>query len=223
MKTGIEKSSTRTNIFVKKSRKAGLQNNGRSSRDSLSYLHQTLGNRAVQRLFRKKDICKNGHSEDCAKFIGNNSASCKFYECREINNECKCGDKGYYIGYGYKYCKRFNEITRFKLSSPGRRWVERTTRCLQEYLDKRVPWNTPCEKVRKMAFDSHPGCYVKSGLCSLSPIDWWHIFKTVDSSDFEMKQAIITASYCFGKWYGPPNLNPKSPAFKMWLLYHRRF
>ncbi len=56
MKTGIEKSSTRSNIFVKKSRKAGLQNNGRSSRDSLSYLHQTLGNQAVQRLFRKLDV-----------------------------------------------------------------------------------------------------------------------------------------------------------------------
>ena len=80
--------------------------------------------------------------------------------------------------------------------------MQKTTKCLQEYIHNNIPWDESCKKVKKKAFDSHPRCYLKSGICSLSPVDWWHVVNTVDSSDFDLKQSIITGIGCLPRWLG---------------------
>src|SRR5207248_10941174 len=56
------------------------------------------------------------------------------------------------------------------------------------------------EVVKTMAFNSHPGCYVTSGLCFLSPDDWALIWATIDSRDNDLKQVLVTAVYCAGNY-----------------------
>lgn len=131
----------------------------------------------------------------CADRLG----SCDYYDCREEHHPC--GSDGYYLGYGGKYCNRFNNETRPELSSDGQAWVDITTRCLQRYLENHIPYDADCDDVRRRAFDSHPDCYVAGGICNLSVSDWWKIFWTVDASDMEVRQALLTAAACPGEWW----------------------
>jgi hypothetical protein len=140
------------------------------------------------------------YSEDCSRYIGSGSSSCEFYKCREANNECRCNERGYYIGYGLKYCDRFNRITRPILSPAGQRWIDQTTACLQNHINSHVAWDAPCSDVKKKAFESHPGCYVRSGICFLPPSDWDLILATIDMSDNDLKQTIITGISCIFNW-----------------------
>ena len=124
---------------------------------------------------------------------------CNYYTCRE--DEKHCGGSGYYLGYGGKYCRRFNTRTKPKLSAAGKNWVDRTTACLQRYLENQVAYDTDCETTRRLAFDSHAGCYVEGGICNLPVGDWWHIFQTIDMSDLEFTQAFLTGVSCPGIWW----------------------
>jgi hypothetical protein len=79
-------------------------------------------------------------------------------------------------------------------------WLDHTLLCLQEFIDRNVPVDADPERVKSMAFDSHPGCYVTSGLCFLSPGDWSVIFKTIDPWDNDLVQVLVTAVYCGGNY-----------------------
>jgi outer membrane protein OmpA-like peptidoglycan-associated protein len=131
--------------------------------------------------------------EGCSHLVG----SCDFYLCREKKHPC--GDKGYYKGYGYKYCERFTKILEPIMSKEGKKWLQDTRLCLQKHIDTKIPLDTPCPEVKESAFDSHPFCYVYSGLCSLSPVEWGKILGVIDSEDNDMKQAAITALLCLGE------------------------
>jgi len=111
---------------------------------------------------------------------------CSFYEdCLETRYHC--GADGYPLGYGKKYCNKFN-AARDKFSQKGQVWMLDTMECLQRFL---VPEATgpeemgeeggsPCDALRKTAFDSHAECYVQNGLCTLSVRDWMEIVEVVD-------------------------------------------
>lgn len=192
--------------------------------DKIMFLQRTIGNQAVGR-FLKSTVMHPGnnlqdipfrststgftiqrkpdqrnYSEDCSPYIGSGVKSCEFYKCREANTGNKCGKRGYYLGYGLKYCKRFNLVTRKKLSKAGKKWLDKTTKCLQEYIHNNIPWDESCKKVKKKAFNSHPRCYLKSGICSLPIRDMLHIFLTVDPDDIELKQIIMTGIGCGIRW-----------------------
>jgi hypothetical protein len=71
--------------------------------------------------------------------------------------------------------------------------------CLQEHLDH-IAWDEDCSYVKASAFDSHPGCYIRSGICFLPPTDWKLILDTIDIQDINLRQAIITGVSCIGNW-----------------------
>ena len=80
----------------------------------------------------------------------------------------------YYMNYGNKYCKAFSEKTRPSLTTQGKTWLDKTLVALQEAKEKKLKADPKIEmdspKFRKYAFDSHPDCYLKSGLLKL-PVD----------------------------------------------------
>lgn len=140
-------------------------------------------------------------SEDCSRYMGmEGEAACEFYRCREANTGHACGSRGYYLGYGLKYCERFSRLLRPRLSDPGKRWLDRTRLYLMEYIHRNVPWDAPCANVKQSAFDSHPGCYVRGGICFLPSSDWMKILEIIDSADNDLKQGIITGISCIFNW-----------------------
>ena len=96
-----------------------------------------------------------------------NSFGCEWYtNC--LDQKYPCGDKGYAIDYGFKYCSKFNEnISKF--NAQGQEWVRNTMDCLKSTLAKEiVPYfDKNCDIIRKTAFDSHPPCYIQNGFCEL--------------------------------------------------------
>lgn len=122
--------------------------------------------------------------------------SCDFYlNCLEKKQSC--GNTGYAIGYGYKYCSRFlkyNQSPQEKqMTSRGLAWRDHTLICLQNALVgilknwSAADWNDNkvCTNVKDFAFDSHPDCYVKSmpSFCELPLRDWRTLISDMDSKD----------------------------------------
>ncbi|MBA3946491.1 MAG: DUF4157 domain-containing protein [Herpetosiphonaceae bacterium] len=150
-------------------------------------------------------LTQRSRSEDCSRYINQSGlASCEFYRCREANNGNQCGQSGYYLGYGLKYCERFSRVLRPILSEPGQRWLDRTRVCLMQHIQDHVPYHVPfdfnCDAVKRSAFDSHPNCYVQGGICFLPSSDWQRILNIIDSADNDLKQAIITGISCLANW-----------------------
>ncbi|KAK2877796.1 hypothetical protein FQN49_001194 [Arthroderma sp. PD_2] len=105
--------------------------------------------------------------------------TCTFYKsCLE--KKIPCGPDGYAIAYGDHCCHEFTNASG-QLSEKGQGWVTETMLCLQEKL---VPYGTgqqaaTCPDIRKFAFATHPDCYIKGGVCTLPPTDWFVIVGTV--------------------------------------------
>ncbi|KAJ7655696.1 hypothetical protein DFH06DRAFT_1132781 [Mycena polygramma] len=108
--------------------------------------------------------------------------SCSFYaDCLE--SRYHCGPTGYPLGYGEKYCTKF-QANRATLSARGQVWMLATMHCLQEAL---VPdaiaapdASTTCAALEDKAFGTHAHCYVSSGICKLPPSDWAAVLEIVD-------------------------------------------
>ncbi|KAF8962393.1 hypothetical protein BDZ97DRAFT_1824858 [Flammula alnicola] len=106
---------------------------------------------------------------------------CTFYaDCLEA--QYHCGAQGYPIGYGQQYCEKFN-ADKSDLSPAGQNWMLDTMECLQRTL---VPEATgapdavqTCAELTEKAFDSHPKCYIDSGLCWLGVKEWVEIVKII--------------------------------------------
>jgi Stanniocalcin family len=128
--------------------------------------------------------------------------TCTFYtEC--LNRRIPCGSDGYPIGYGLHFCNAFLHSAAPKMSTRGKTWITKTMLCLQQRL---VPFGsgerrTTCPNLKSVAFGSHPGCYVSSGLCTLPPTDWVTIVKTVSLKELfgsldALKETLKTAEGC---------------------------
>ncbi|KAL4477721.1 hypothetical protein ABPG74_002871 [Tetrahymena malaccensis] len=123
-----------------------------------------------------------------------------------------CGPKGYPVGYGYKYCSRF--VEKFNKFSPaGQKWIDGTLTCLKQSLKDALIHSDSmtCADVNKIAFNSHPKCYVENGFCELfTKQDIQEIYQTLVSllqvyqvKDFlsiqSIKQVITVAFDCLQK------------------------
>lgn len=62
-------------------------------------------------------------------------AVCGYYACAEGRRRVPCGEDGYFLAYGGKYCKRFTERTAPQLSPAGQRWLVDVRRCLIAFLE----------------------------------------------------------------------------------------
>ena len=111
--------------------------------------------------------------------------SCFFYtNCME--NKVPCGQSGYAIGYGSKFCNKFVRNINF-FSSSGQTWMYATMNCLQKALVSPLQQcDKTCSELRTLAFDSHPSCYVTSGvgICNLPYSDWFGVVRVVGSELF---------------------------------------
>ncbi|CAF1293351.1 unnamed protein product [Adineta steineri] len=124
--------------------------------------------------------------------------SCAFYsDCME--EKVACGPNGYALGYGMKYCMKFSNTLQ-SFSPRGQRWIWDTMNCLQKTLVSPLKnCENNCSILRKTAFDSHPGCYVKSGVCELPAFDWITIASIVGKDIFSSDgfiQALKTVPQC---------------------------
>jgi|MDSW01.2.fsa_nt_gb hypothetical protein len=139
--------------------------------------------------------------QECSEYRAfDDCQMCEMYSCLEAQNGLNCGDRGYFRGYGQKYCARFSAITGEFMSDAGRQWLANVRSCLLDEVESLLEDTSSCKDIRQGAFDSHPGCYVQSGLCSLPPSDWGHIVATISPWDNDLKQVILSGAGCLQEW-----------------------
>ena len=126
-------------------------------------------------------------------------ALCSYYDCRESISQC--GDRGYLTGYVGKYCQRFATVTEPRVSPAAAAWLGRVRHCLVDYLETEVPYDADCETIDRLGTDSHAACYVESGFCDLSPLDWFHIVHSIDVGDVPLRVVLRTAHGCLQSWF----------------------
>jgi hypothetical protein len=98
---------------------------------------------------------------------------CEFYTCYESNR--KCGQFGYPIGFGEKYCLKFEKKTS-NFSKHGQEFIHKTRSCLIQNLYE-ISYELSCRKLKKKSFDDHVKCYVEGGYCELSKADRKELYK----------------------------------------------
>ena len=120
---------------------------------------------------------------------------CGFYsECLEAVQPC--GENGYALGYGLKYCERFTSerlFTCLKNNTYSLSWVNNTRTCLQQALVPMLNTNHTeiCQQIKTEAFHTHPDCYTAGGkaipqgpsFCFLTIPDLVCVLETVDMDD----------------------------------------
>jgi hypothetical protein len=126
--------------------------------------------------------------------------TCAFYSaCLEA--DMPCGTSGYAIGYGEKYCSRYDVDHRF--SPQGLVWRDAVLHCLQESLVPELPKapSMTCTAITDFAFDTHPRCYTEGpSICFLPPSDVLNVIGTIDGTDLlslrSVKQIASVAVTC---------------------------
>ncbi|PCJ15011.1 MAG: hypothetical protein COB02_18440 [Candidatus Cloacimonadota bacterium] len=129
---------------------------------------------------------------------------CDFYT-NYLEKKVECGKGGYAIGYGYKYCSKFDKYKK-NYSNYGKLWNDSAMKCLQTKLVNYInldPYNMPsCEDLERFAFKSHPTCYTqkKYSFCNLRAKDYINILKVIQAKDLlskkGIKQVLATAKIC---------------------------
>jgi len=134
-------------------------------------------------------------STTCSDYIDiAGCGGCQFYACREA--EHACGASGYYVAYAEKYCVRFLQSLRPRMSAAGQRFLDVARDCLMRYVDDELAPDDACDDVRARAFHSHVACYHDNGFCELPVTDQWLLINTVDPADFDVSAALQTAVSC---------------------------
>lgn len=142
---------------------------------------------------------------------------CTFYaQCLEV--QYHCGEDGYPLGYGQKYCDKFNTVLQSspeQFSSKAIKWTLDTMQCLQRALvtdviqsqlaDNVLCPYMDCHKVQEIAFESHAACYLDNGICSLQIWDWIEIVRivgvgTVVGSWDALEETLKVAGGCLRLW-----------------------
>jgi hypothetical protein len=131
--------------------------------------------------------------------------NCNFYtSCLEAT--CKCGEKGYGLNYGKKYCQKF--LSSYSFSEKGKKWRDATLVCLQERLYAAVPNDSvlcDCNTISQTAYKSHVECYTQSGnsICSLDSADLGVVYELISLSDLTdtegLKALGDVAAKCFAE------------------------
>lgn len=110
--------------------------------------------------------------------------NCDYYLDKEKETGCWFSanpQSDYLVKYGYKYCSIFrNKLMVW--TDKREEWVRGTTECLQKEVQQ-VSSPINCAKLEEYAWDSHPGCYSKSGFCALNPSQKTSIVWTAIGAD----------------------------------------
>jgi hypothetical protein len=156
--------------------------------------------------FFLSQVILNGYSNStyCSNPV---RGQCSFYEdCLETRYHC--GPDDYPLGYGKKYCDKFN-AAKGRLSNQGQTWMLDTMECLQLTLvpdaigsqEVEEHGGSACDVLRRKAFDSHARCYIESGVCALGLKDWTKIVEIIDLKTLfgsweALKEALEAATGC---------------------------
>jgi hypothetical protein len=132
--------------------------------------------------------------------------TCAFYSaCLEAAQPC--GESGYAIGYGEKYCSRYDVDDRF--SPQGIAWRDAVLHCLQVSLANELPkvGTMTCDAITTFAFDSHPRCYTEGpSICFLPFSDITNVIGVIDGKDLlslrSAKQMASVAGTCLAQIAG---------------------
>ncbi len=95
-------------------------------------------------------------------------SSCNYY--LTVENDYNCGFNGYPLKFGYRLCQKYLKAEP-NMTRNVQKWFPKIRHCLQDYIaDGRGSFRT-CDDLHKRAINSHIGCYVKTGFCSLGIMD----------------------------------------------------
>jgi hypothetical protein len=119
---------------------------------------------------------------------------CDYYACRESRQAC--GDQGYFLGYGYKYCTRLLTVTRPRLSTAGQEMLDRARNCLMRGSEEEIQSGDSCEVASEKSFAMHPQCYVENGACALPLSDMFLILSSIDPGDLRFGEIMGAALAC---------------------------
>jgi len=75
-------------------------------------------------------------------------------------------------------------------------------RCLAEWLEDNVAYDASCSEIATRGTSSHAVCYVETGFCELSIVDWTAIVLTIDPGDAPFRVMLATAQGCVARWLG---------------------
>ncbi len=105
------------------------------------------------------------------------SGGCGFY--LDLEKRLHCAEKTNYLtSYGYPYCEKFQSNMKHWTSGPLKRWVPKTSHCLQESLNE-----TPCDSLAARALQTHSTCYAQGGFCRLGYRDRQRILNVISWMD----------------------------------------
>nr|CAD2176957.1 unnamed protein product [Meloidogyne enterolobii] len=103
----------------------------------------------------------------------------------KFEDKAKCGNNGYLIGYGLKYCNKFYQ-NYDSFNDHGKEFIKCVGPCLAEKMRINIEkYKENCDLLRNFAFNSHTPCYLK---CNFTKFNVWFnnadIFvRIVDSKD----------------------------------------
>ncbi|GAB4018120.1 MAG: hypothetical protein Fur0010_19140 [Bdellovibrio sp.] len=91
----------------------------------------------------------------------------------ELEQEYQCGSKGYLLGYGHHYCKRFTNKNIDRFTPEGQLFLIKNAQCLQDKLKQFTELNptASCQSIKDYAIKTHMTCYQTSGFCGLRNYD----------------------------------------------------
>jgi len=118
-------------------------------------------------------------------------ALCDQYDVFE--SQFHCGEDGYFLEFGKRYCNRFFEPEIFKdFDDVGKKFVQCVGVCLvkdlREYLE-----NNPaasCTAITDRAFETHVDCYTQCGFCGACQHNWMTLRRVFSIKDFLSLRAL---------------------------------
>ncbi len=156
-------------------------------------------------------------STECTDFTAvSDCGSCDYYPCRDAERDVSCGEEGYFLGFGHKYCERFTQVTFDRLSTDGKRWLDETRVCLQETVDEiAADTDLDCDEVQQRAIDAHPPCYLDSGVCDLPLTDQAKIATTVDVRDVDLRTTLVVGVDCLRDLFNADTGDWRSEVYRL--------
>ncbi len=145
--------------------------------------------------------------DKCSKLVG----TCDYYLCVE-DERLSCGETGYPVGYGKRYCEILSGIDYPQVTdtharevhpADGNVWKEDVRSCLQVEMEKYFSTHKKpsCDELRAFAFGSHPKCYTQTtSFCDLNPASIVAVGLNIAPSDLlsaeSQRQVRDTAKIC---------------------------
>lgn len=92
------------------------------------------------------------------------TSDCEYYLCQESHRQC--GDEGYLISFGHKYCDQFLHLSPYEFGPQGNTWLKNVRSCLIHKLSLYSDEVT-CKEILRSSFQDHVPCYLETGFCHL--------------------------------------------------------